>query len=368
MKIGIMTFWWSEDNYGQLLQCYALQKFLRKLGHDAYLIRYDPRNDYIKTTLILKLLKVYNARLLTEYIYSKLRVFLSNREQNKNPRRFEQFRDQNIEQSERIYTSYAQLLSDPPDADAYIVGSDQVWNFYNQSVSKCRNLIHAYFLDFGKASTKRLSYAASWSVEKLRDDYINEISPLIKKFTYVSVREKSGIALCKKLGVEASWVADPTFLLEKKDYHKLFPKESAVKQKKPYLFLYMLGNDLNYSIREIYKWATLNNLDVVYITGNNFTDPYKKTFATIPEWLSLLYSAKFVITNSFHCCAFSMIFHKQFAVIPIKGRYKEMNTRLDSLWKQFDIDERYLLNNDYSVLTRQYSKRSKINTEFLTYI
>ncbi len=80
MKIGIMTFWWSEDNYGQLLQCYALQKYLRDQGHDPFLIRYDPRGDYAPTPLYRKLLKALNPVKLARYLSLKRRKYLSDLE------------------------------------------------------------------------------------------------------------------------------------------------------------------------------------------------------------------------------------------------------------------------------------------------
>ena len=71
MKIGIMTFWWSNDNYGQLLQCYALQKYLRDLGHDAYLIRYNFETDFLKIPFFLRCLKYVNPKKMLNYIYNK---------------------------------------------------------------------------------------------------------------------------------------------------------------------------------------------------------------------------------------------------------------------------------------------------------
>ena len=72
LKIGILTFWWSNDNYGQLLQCYALQKYLRDAGHDAFLIRYDSRKDFIRTPFILRCLKALNPVLLCKFLQYKI--------------------------------------------------------------------------------------------------------------------------------------------------------------------------------------------------------------------------------------------------------------------------------------------------------
>ena len=80
MKIGILTFWWSQDNYGQLLQWYALQKYLRDAGHDAFLIRYDSRNDFLRTPFILRCFKALNPVLLCKFLQHKINLFYFTKE------------------------------------------------------------------------------------------------------------------------------------------------------------------------------------------------------------------------------------------------------------------------------------------------
>ena len=365
MKIGIMTFWWSEDNYGQLLQCYALQKYLRDNGHDAYLIRYDPRNDYGKTKLYIKLLKALSPIKLYKHFRFKFNHHKSITEQQLNPRYFDRFRNTYIKQSEKLYTSYNQLKEDPPDADVYIVGSDQVWNFFNQPVNKCKNLIHAYFLDFGNKEAKRMSYAASWSINNLNKDISEEIRPLLHEFDYVSVREKSGLQLCDELGVKAEWVPDPTLLVKPDIYRSLYKNDNFMLKSKPYLFLYLLGNNTEYSINNIFSWAKNKNIDIVYVTGNSNIDTYSKVYASIPQWLFLLDNADYVITNSFHCCVFSSLFNRQFAAFPVKGSIEGMNTRLESLWELLEIPPRVIKSNDFSILDIKYTPKFPIKFCFL---
>lgn len=91
MKIGIMTFWWSEDNYGQLLQCYALQEHLRDLGHEPFLIRYLSTNDYKPTPLFIKILKAFNPKKLLNHLNILFRKKLAKDEQEKFPRFFFRF-------------------------------------------------------------------------------------------------------------------------------------------------------------------------------------------------------------------------------------------------------------------------------------
>ena len=349
MKIGIMTFWWSEDNYGQLLQCFALQKYLRDAGHDAYLIRYDPRNDYYKTPFWKKVLKAFNPVKLFKFLSYKNRKRNDKLEKQNNPRSFEDFRNKYIKQSEKIYYSYQELKENPPEADVYIVGSDQIWNWI-PPVNYVINILNAYLLNFGDASIKRISYAASFGKEQLDEVSISIFSALLKNFDYVSVREKSGIEICRKCGVsDAEWVPDPTMLLEKDVYRFLYKNEFIKKPEKPYCLLYMLGNECNYSIQLVYDWAKKMNLEVIYITGNLKHDKYEKYYATIPEWIYLTEHAEYVITNSYHCSVFSFVFKKKFGVIPLEKHDAGMNNRFDALFQLFEIQERYI-KSDLSVI------------------
>ena len=338
MKIGIMTFWWSNDNYGQLLQCYALQKYLRDAGHDAYLIRYNPSKDGTAVTpLHRKLVKALNPLCVYRHIKYKIRTRKIAEERRVYDRGFSNFRERYIVQSEKIYGSYQELKENPPEADCYIVGSDQVWNFsfYGSDLKYKLPVIHAYFLDFGSPDVKRMSYAASWSVHSLSRKLIDEIKPLLQKFSYVSVREENGIELCRQCGYEsAELVCDPTFLLEAKMYRTLYQSENVQKQEQKYLFLYMLNNQCGFDIQKVYDFAADRQLKVVYVTGNGVLDKREKCFATIPEWLSLVDNAEYVVTNSFHCCVFSSLFGKKFGVVKLKGKYAGMNTRMESLFNQ----------------------------------
>lgn len=355
MKIGIMTFWWSEDNYGQLLQCYALQKYLRDKGHDAFLIRYYPYGDVIKTPLFIKIIKAITLIKLCTYISKKFKKNRLQKEIKRNPRYFESFRKKYIKQSDKIYYSINELKENAPTADMYIVGSDQVWNFGYTKVRNIRNVIHAYFLDFGPDEIKRIAYAASWSMSSITNELIVEIAPLLQKFDFVSVREKKGIELCRQCGYEnTQCVVDPTILLEPGVYRKLYKENNIRKQSKKYVLLYILNNTHKFDIRKAYDYAAKKNLDVVYVTGNGVVDKKEKHFATIPEWLYLVDNAEYVITNSFHCTVFSIIFHKQFAVIPLSGKITGMNERMLTLFQQFSIRERFINNHSLAVLDLEY--------------
>lgn len=357
MKIGILTFWWSADNYGQLLQAYALQAYLRAQGHDAYLIRYKWEKDFTPSPLALRLLKACNPVLLFRFFSTRRRIHAAKQEQAAFDRGFDAFRDRYIAQSPRVYNSWTELCEDPPQADCYIVGSDQVWNFGAIPLARCRSAVHAYFLDFGKPETARLSYAASWGRVTLPDEYAREIAPLLSRFRYVSVREESGVSLCAQCGFPgARWVRDPTLLLDAEAWRALYKENALRKPAGNYLFLYMLGNECDFDIETVYRFARERNLQVVYVTGNSIVDRREKWFATIPEWLFLVDHAEYVVTNSFHCCVFSVLFGKRFGAVPLIGNAAGMNARMDSLFELFRMKPRWF-RGDFAVLDRALDAR-----------
>lgn len=370
MKIGILTFWNSNDNYGQQLQLYALQKFLRDNGHDVYLIRYNSQNDILGDNLVGKIKKIFNPKLVIRHLVYLRKKKISQKEEIENTRDFVNFRASNVNQSEIIYNSYNELKENPPAADLYIVGSDQVWNFNNLPLYRVKNCIHAFFLDFGDRKIKKISFAASWGVKTLPQDYIKEITPLIQKFNYVTVRETSGLELCKMCGYKTPiTMIDPTILVNKSDYRLLYEKENLPLLKEKFLLIYRLNNDSCFQMDKILSFAKTKNLKIVYITGNGLIDKYEKTFATIPEWIWYIDNADYVITNSFHCCVFSILFHKQFVAIPIRGRNKDMNTRLDSLFELFKMKNRVINDNSFSLLDEAYSAvQPSVDTNFLEMI
>ena len=151
MKIGIVTFWSSKDNYGQLLQLFALQTFLKELGHEPFLIRYA----FWKDNSIPKLFKEYF--LLPWRIPRAIKNKIAERKVHKSnivhERKFVEFLSENILYTEQIYST-KELINNPPIADCYITGSDQVWGALTPNP--------VFFLQFGAKEIKRISFAASF--------------------------------------------------------------------------------------------------------------------------------------------------------------------------------------------------------------
>lgn len=360
-----MTFWWSEDNYGQLLQCYALQKYLRDQGHEPFLIRYDPRKEFKSIPFYQKLWKILNPVKIYRFIVFIKRKYLVEKECKIHNRQFSIFRDTYLKQSERIYHSYDELKVNPPEADCYIVGSDQVWNFGSVINKK---YLHSYLLDFGSDKIKRLAYAASFGSTEIGKTASAEITELLKRFDMVSLREQTGVQQCSVLGIDSVLVCDPTLLLNQNDWDKL--ESSCIKHTQKYVFVYMLENTCNFSLKKLSEWATKYSLEIIYVSGNrgykkvNFSDTQqRKAYLTISEWIYYLKHAEYIVTNSFHCCVFSLIYHKKVGVVLLSGTLQKSNDRIISLFRNLKVDLTQLKENNFDLLLRDVTP--VIDTEFI---
>lgn len=351
MKIGIVTYWKSTNNYGEQLQNFALQEYLRSLGHEPFLIRYDYDADTIYGTkpLPVRFLRACNPKRLAEYFKSKSLNKKRAMEGITHPRGFEAFREKHVSMS-RIYTSIDDLRRDPPEADLYITGSDQVWNTFGGKLSEMEHRYHAFFLDFGKEGVKRVSYAASWGRETVPEDEAGLIRQLLPKLDSVSVREKTGIGLCSRLGREDAYLAlDPVLLLGAETYRKLYRGDVAVRREKKYLFFYYLNNGLDFDRQTVFEWARQRNLEVVYVT-DDWHEDFERSFPGIPEWLELIDDAEYVVTNSYHCAIFSILFGKRFGIIRRKGAHAGMNSRMETLFGLCGINSRFIDAEDFEAL------------------
>lgn len=360
MRIGVMTFWQSQDNYGQLLQCYALQKYLRSQGHDVFLIRYRMRGE---TSVGLKR-KLLKYGLHPWRVLDGIRRVLTRRRTCRmvieHPRGFDMFRNQYLRFSECEYRTIAELRANPPLADVYIVGSDQVWrmdaNFHPDDEL-------AMLLAFGPKTIKRISYAASFGRTVLPLRKCTRLAPLLKEFEAISVREDSGIRICAAMERrDAITVCDPTLLLSASEYRAI--AEYRLQARK-FVFCYMLTNDCSFKYPKLRAWAERQGLGLVYVKGNLLSrsafadDEAECANPTIQQWMGLIDGAECVITNSFHCCVFAAHFRKRLGLIPLEGRSEEMNSRFDALDKLLVDSISRIGNNEFGLLSGLHTLRFK---------
>lgn len=348
MKIGIITLWQSSDNYGQQLQCWALQQELIKLGHEPYLIRYDIEHKFSKSSkpsIFKKLLKLLLVYPIVPFFIRKIRERKEQKLYDYNAlrnveRNFANFRKENIIMSNQVYTSLQNLRENPPKADAYIVGSDQVWAFL---LDKYENRV--MFLDFGEESIKRIAYAPSFSMKSYPNKLKSLLKENLKRFDFLSVREQTGVSICKELGFNVKAVVDPTLLLGKNDYMDI---KGLDVNDGCYIYLYYLNvteeKEIEWELLK--KYASRNGLKIIatpasgYIPGRELFDGAEYRYANIPQWISLIDNANMVVTTSFHGVVFCILHHTPFVYFPLKGRFARGNNRVLDLLKEVGLESR----------------------------
>ncbi|MBQ6781053.1 MAG: polysaccharide pyruvyl transferase family protein [Treponema sp.] len=352
MKIGIITFCFSKENYGQVLQNFALQTYLQSLGHETFTICYDGDRDFDSIFARIKyLLSNFNPLKIYRFFIPRL----LNKRAIGDIRQFSDFKTKYIPNKTDVYRTYTALCKNPPRADAYIAGSDQIWNYHLFKKYAVKNNYRTFMLDFGSDSIKRISYAASWGITSLSKKYTKTLSSLISKFYAVSVREKSGNKICERLGRnDAETVPDPTMLLDVCIYEKIIEENVSIEKRDKFLFLYILGENKGFDIKKVYDFAHSKNIKVVYVTDLSNVDKWEKTYPTIPEWLWYIKNADYVVTNSFHCSVFSILFQKHFGVIALGKKRKSLNTRVDELFALQGIESRYITEENFEVLEKEY--------------
>lgn len=342
MKIGILTQP-LQANYGGLLQNYALQQTLVRAGHEVETIDWGGGSG-LRAMLYRMKVRVLHAFLPNRF--SPLKYKPNNNEQAIIQRNTNHFINTYINHTEAIH-SYDGFVRQVARGgyDAYVVGSDQCWRpCYNAFLS-------SMFLDFVQdKQVKRIAYAASFGTDKweFTPQQTAVCVPLAKKFDMVSVREDSGVKLCKEhLGVDAVHVLDPTMLLTKEEYIQLIEKEKEPKSNGT-LFNYILDPDARKSafIQKVAKAKGLKAFQVLpkYQTETRTKDDVKNriedcVFPGVTTWLRAFMDAEMTVVDSFHGMVFSIIFNKPFWVI---GNAHRGMSRFTSLLKVFHLENRLL--------------------------
>lgn len=313
----------SAYNYGCVLQAWALQRYLEKLGHEAHIINYRiPEIDNVYR--LFQARERFANRGLNAF-YNGLRRIKFRMTQGpriKKAAKFEHFINETMNTT-RVYSSFAELEEQDAGApyDALITGSDQVWN---GSITK--GLKPAYFLEFDHSGKKKLSYAASIGKTELTNAEREFFTECLRKYDYIAVREQSAKELLAPLvKQDISVVVDPTLLLEKADFDAL---KQPARFKKPYILVHVIGKDA-----QLKKIAAMMSEKLgLPIVQNRMKKQYPNELGRFAdagpeEFIGLIEGASFVVTNSFHATVFSIIYERNFITIPHKT-YPERMTYL----------------------------------------
>lgn len=349
MRIAILTLP-LHGNYGGILQNYALQHVLEKIGYTVETIQlpWEWKLPFWKKPLS------YTKRFIRKYFLHKPCRIFAEKWFNANEGKL-------IEKMQEFVALYIRVrkvkkLTDILDTDykAFVVGSDQIW----RPRYSYRPIEDAY-LSFARnwQGIKRVAYAASFGTDgwEYTPKQTSNCKRLVKLFNAVSVREASGVALCKEhLGVEALHVLDPTLLLDAKDYQRLFEHDDRLHQPGGQLLTYILDE-------------TQEKLAIIQTLAHRFhyqsfraNSKYEDSSAPLEEriqppveqWLKDFHEAKFVVTDSFHATVFSILFGKPFVVI---GNRERGLSRIYSLLGLFGLENHIVYKVEDVDLASDYS-------------
>lgn len=343
MKIGILTLP-LHTNYGGILQAYALQTVLERMGHEVVVL---DRPFHRKGLSIKKKITYYPKRFIKRYILFRKNVRIL---QEEYVERVQPIVEQNtklfIDKYIHIRTvNNINTISDK-EFDAIVVGSDQIWR-----PTPHHNIYDAY-LEFALTwNIKKIAYAVSFGTDcwEYSEQETTKCNDLVKQFDGISVREESGIELCSKyLNVESELVLDPTLLLDKKDYMDLINNRRT--KESHFLLVYILDmtEEKQRLVDKISKEKNLIPLVVNSKVENLQAELNERIQPPVENWIQGFCDADFVITDSFHACAFSIIFNKQFLVY---GNASRGLARFKSLLSIFNLSNRFITStNDYKAM------------------
>lgn len=350
MKV-VLAICYYFPNYGSMLQAYATQEAVNKLGHDCYTLHISNPINYMPQSKA----KYYFHKLTNpEIVKTHWRQYQGRQKLKKYPeilkgietrnRYFKEFSQTKFRLTELLPTRQS-LTEYVKGKDCVLVGSDQLWN--------PANVEHDYYtLGFVPDTVKKVSYATSIGTKSIPGYQIETYKHFLSRFSSISVREKSAVDIIENLGFNAELVLDPTLLFTGDEWLSIQKKEPIAKE--PYILCYLLGTtkwhrSMVSKIAEKYgyKIVSLQQLDEFNEDDVHFGDEQRYDVGPA-EFVNLIRNAQIVCTDSFHGTCFSILNHKQFFTMNRFSNTERLstNTRIDSLLGQLDLNDRRI--NDYS--------------------
>ena len=328
-KVGLTTIY-SVPNYGSVLQTFATQELLRKMGCECRIINYKYPNEWH-----------YKRGTKKMNVISRAALFLGLKRHHRKALKLNAFKKKYFNFTPFYKNLNALDREDWDDYDWIIVGSDQVWNprFLKGDT--------AYMLSYLPDQIKRFSLASSFASKSLPESYIGTYRKYLSRFDYLSVREENGVDIFRnELGInkEIKVLLDPTLLLSKEEWLELIPR-SGFQKKNPYILFYMLDYAFDpkpyiFQVVEYFAWKL--NYSVIILEGSipvSFSSEFNvinKTDASVEEFIDLFCNADLVITSSFHGSAFAANFGiPLISIIPDN----KQDDRQSTLLKSIGLDE-----------------------------
>lgn len=371
MKAGIITFHYAH-HYGAQLQAYALMKTVAGMGIDCEIINYV-RKDTMEGSSLFK--KGLSPRALL----SNANTLLNYKNLRRRYDKFNDFVNIKMKLSGKFYGSYHELAADSPQYDAYICGSDQIWN---PLIYEEKTFDPAFFAEFAQ-SGRRIAYAPSFGVDNIPECKKDELKRYLDKFDRLSVRETAGEKIIYSItGRKPLTVLDPTLLPAECDWEKISIAPSI---EEPYLLCYFITDGRKYS-GYTEELSERFGLPIVSLCGSRMTvsnTRYSIMDAGPEEFLGLFKNASFICTDSFHGTVFSIIFRKDFLCFKQgQATEKSVNSRLYSILDKLGLLSRIIAYTgdkmnfkeklddgsnsiDYGLVERRLANERELSVKFL---
>ena len=361
-KIGILTFHWA-DNYGAMLQAFGLKTWLAKQMYEPFIVNYSPVQLRGRDWLVPYAPFKSPENRLKFAVNGFFRNIQTGSEWFLQKRNMRRFREEYLTAGQKILRRL-RSLSDI-DADAVITGSDQIWN-----PDITFGLLPAYFGAFENARIKkRIAYGASLGSYSLPEEYEAEFAGLLDRVDCISVREKGAAEYIKsRFHRNAADVMDPVFLLDPQDW---FAIESCPAQS-DYIFYYETepNENLRRFARRLSEEKGSKVIALAYRAPKSPLPFHTVCSAGPAQFLGYIHLAKYVLTNSFHAVAFSLIFHKPFLVY----NHRTLGARIEDLLLSLGMSERIMTPTcvqdidaeiDWMELERRIFDKRKQSEDFL---
>ena len=366
-RVGITTYWDTPVNYGQVLQGYALMSVLKKLGYEPFIVRYTMQEVYVNKSIFQRIRDFIRYGMNFSKFFKR---FYAVRENQVN-RHFDEFKHKYMCFSNRIYSSFDSLQKNYQEAEVYITGSDQVWGEWGTANKK-----KTFLLDFLPPTVTRVAYAASFGRNSVNENEIDLFKEALSKFNAISVREKSGIEICKQLGIsqDVQCVVDPTLLLTQQEWLHELQLTIDKQESHKIAVVYLMQNEYTTAIgHRVISLLKKEGYQVRYVSSAYYVDPKSNFSPTIEQWLSAILSADIVITSSFHGTLFSANFNTPFITLGNRGGGQGQNSRLYFLLDEIGLSTRLIdifdKNRIYQLLNEQidWSKTNAVFSDRRTY-
>ncbi|OPJ55313.1 polysaccharide pyruvyl transferase family protein [Alkalithermobacter paradoxus] len=335
-KIGLFTIN-DYNNYGNRLQNYATQEYLKSLGFEVETVKnftayskYVNKPNFVSRTKNLISMPPGKAyKKIKDKLFEKFNKNLIDNLEQQRINNFKKFTESYIFETDFFITD-ADIPNDLGRLyDCYVTGSDQVWNPYNFRTSEID------FLTFAPKN-KRVALSASFGISNIPDNQINRYKEWISGIEYLSVREDDGAKIIKRLtGRSAPVLLDPTMLLDKKEWLKV-AKAASNEPKKNYLLTYFLGGVPKEFNNQINRLANKNNLEIINLCDISDKEAY---IAGPSEFIDYVADCKIFCTDSFHGAVFSILFEKPFIIYQREGSIS-MYSRINTLLEKFKLNNR----------------------------